>query len=120
MAQLRILIIEHDTVRPAGAELRAIFQRRACCRADTLDGPRADGAQVGEPPPDLLLPILPACTVTAKHLLATLREGHPQRPILPVLPAGALDGMLEALDCWTPDFLVTPGSVNLICPLVMV
>jgi len=115
MAQPRILIIEPDTARQAGTELRAIFQRRACCRVDTIKGPLANGARVGEHHPDLLIPILPDCTVTAGHLLATLREGHPQRPILPVLPAGALDGMLEELDRWTPDFLVTPLQAAEVC-----
>jgi len=115
MAQPRILIIEHETARPAGIELRAIFQRRGCCRVDTIKGPLANGARVGESPADLLIPILPDCTVTARHLLATLREGHAQTPVLPVLPPGALDGLLEALDRWTPDFLVTPLQAAEVC-----
>jgi two-component system response regulator GlrR len=115
MAQPRILIIEHETAVPAGAELRAIFQRRACCRVDTINGPPDNGARVGEHHPDLLIPILPASAVTAGHLLAALRDGHARTPILPVVPAVALDGMIEALDGWTPDFLVAPLQTAEVC-----
>jgi len=115
MAQLRILIIEHETARLRGTEIRAILQRRGCCRVDTIDGPLADGARVGDPHPDLIIPILPDCRVIAGHLLASLREGEAHTPLLPVVRAADLDGMLEALGRWTPDFLVTPLQAAEVC-----
>jgi two-component system response regulator GlrR len=108
MAQPRILIIENETARLPGTEIRAILQRRDRYRVDTIEGPLPDGEHVGDPHPDLIIPILPASKVTAGHLLASLRKREAHTPLLPVLRASDLDGMLEVLSCWTPDFLVSP------------
>lgn len=108
MAQPRILIIENETARSPGTEIRAMLQRRDCYRVETIDGPRADGHGFGNLHPDLIIPILPACTVTADRLLASLRNGGGHPPLLPVLRAADLEGMLEALIRWTLDFPVMP------------
>jgi DNA-binding NtrC family response regulator len=108
MSQPRILIIENETARLPGTEIRAILQRRSCYQVDTLEGPLADGERAGDPHPDLIIPILPSSKVTAGHLLASLRKREARTLLLPVLRASDLDGMLEVLSCWTPDFLVSP------------
>jgi two-component system, NtrC family, response regulator GlrR len=107
MTQPRILIESHHG-KELGTELRAILQWRDRYKVDSIDGPLADRKKVSDPRPDLIIPVLPACQVAAGHLLDTLRKGAANTPLLPVLRAADLDGMLEALFRWTADFLVTP------------
>lgn len=107
MAQSRILVESYHG-KELGAQIRAILQWRDRYLVDTIEGPLADRKKGGDPSPDLIIPVLPACKVTAGQLLAALRKGEAHTPLLPVLSAADLDGMLDDLLRWTLDFLVTP------------
>ena len=107
MTQPRILIESHHG-KELGAQIWAFLQGRDCYQVDIIEGPLADRKKVGDPRPDLIIPVLPACTVTAGQLLATPRKGEAHTPLLPVLRAADLAGMRDALFRWAADFLVTP------------
>ena len=107
MAQSRILVESHHGTE-FGTQLRAFLQGRDRYQVDIIETPLADRKKVGNPRPDLIIPVLPACRVAAGHLLATLRNGEAHTPLLAVLRAADLNGMLETLFRWTADFLVTP------------
>jgi len=108
MAQPRILIIEQEAGQPPGAEIQAILHRRARYQIERIDALRAAGREIGDPQPDLIIPILPPCKCRAVNFLASIRNGNAHPPLLPIVRAADLDEMLEALIHWTSDFLVTP------------
>ncbi len=103
--RIRILVVDDEAAMREVLETRLSAWGYDVCSAATAEEARAAAASAK---PDIVLSDVVLAGVSGIDLLAYLKEGDPERPVILVTAYGTVDAAVEAMKRGAEDFLTKP------------